>query len=138
VNDNFGRWRSNFNALVDHCLKDGVPGRAVAEQLLPGDDDYFVLKPMHSGFFQTSLDLLLRHLQARTLILAGIAGNNCVLFTAGDAYMRGYRVIVPRDCVVSNGPAQNERALDEMRTVLKANLRASARLDLAGLKKQHK
>lgn len=42
VNDNFGRWRSDFAALVRHCLDDDVRGREVAAQLAPGEDDYFV------------------------------------------------------------------------------------------------
>src|SRR4051794_1658302 len=55
VNDNFGRWRSDFNAQVDHCLKDDVRGRPVVEILRPEEEDYFVLKPKHSGFFSTTL-----------------------------------------------------------------------------------
>src|SRR5688572_22751821 len=82
VNDNFGRWRSDFNAQVLHCLEDGVRGRPIAELLRPDDEDYFVLKPKHSGFFSTTLDLLLEYLEVRKLILAGFAGNICVLFTA--------------------------------------------------------
>src|SRR3954447_22742805 len=84
VNDNFGRWRSDFNAQVEHCMNDGVPGKAVVERLRPEEDDYFVLKPKHSGFFSTTLDILLDYLGARTVILTGIAGNICVLFTAND------------------------------------------------------
>src|SRR5262249_9410567 len=64
VNDNFGRWRSDFKAQVDHCLKDGVRGRPLAEALRPEKDDYFVLKPKHSGFYSTSLAILLDHLRA--------------------------------------------------------------------------
>ena len=60
VNDNFGRWQSNFNSQVEHCLRDGVRGQPVVELLRPDDDDYFVLKPKHSGFFSTALDVLLR------------------------------------------------------------------------------
>ena len=85
VNDNFGRWRSDFRAQVHHCLQHDVPGKRLADLLRPEEDDYFVLKPMHSGFYSTTLELLLRHLEAKTLILCGIAGNNCVLFTANDA-----------------------------------------------------
>src|SRR5688572_23000192 len=42
ANDNFGRWRSDFRAQVDHCLKDGVPGQPIVERLKPEEDDYFV------------------------------------------------------------------------------------------------
>jgi nicotinamidase-related amidase len=102
VNDNFGRWRSDFKTQVEHCLKDGVPGRPIVELLRPGKNDYFVLKPKHSGFFSTTLDLLLEYLGAKTVILTGIAANICVLFTANDAYMRDLRLIVPSDCVALN------------------------------------
>src|SRR4051812_9225116 len=88
VNDNFGRWQSDFHRQVEHCLADGVRGRELAEKLRPEPDDYFVLKPKHSGFFSTTLDILLEYLGAKTLILTGIAGNICVLFTANDAYLR--------------------------------------------------
>ena len=120
VNDNFGRWKSDFRATVEHCLRPGVRGREVVEILRPEQDDYFVLKPKHSGFFSTTLETLLRYLGPSTLILTGIAGNFCVLFTANDAYMRDYNLIVPRDCTVSNTPEENEAALQLMRKFLKA------------------
>jgi nicotinamidase-related amidase len=129
ANDNFGRWQSNFNSQVEHCLRDGVRGCKVVEKLLPDEDDYFVLKPKHSGFFSTTLDLLLRYLQVHTVILTGIAGNNCVLFTANDAYMRDYRLKVPSDCVASNTQHENEMALAQMQKVLKADIRTSVELD---------
>ncbi len=120
VNDNFGRWKSDFRATVEHCLRDDVRGREVAKILKPEEDDYFVLKPKHSGFFSTTLETLLRYLGPSTLVLTGIAGNFCVLFTANDAYMRDYNLIVPRDCTVSNTPEENEAALQLMRKFLKA------------------
>ena len=81
VNDNFGRWRSDFNQQIQHCLGENIPGRILAEKLRPSKNDYFILKPKHSGFYSSSLHLLLRHLEARTLIITGIAGDRCVLFT---------------------------------------------------------
>jgi nicotinamidase-related amidase len=120
VNDNFGRWKSDFRATIEHCLRKNVRGRELAEILRPKEDDYFVLKPKHSGFFSTTLETLLRYLGPSTLILTGIAGNFCVLFTANDAYMRDYNLIVPRDCTVSNTPEENETALQLMRKFLKA------------------
>lgn len=134
VNDNFGRWRSDFTAQVEHCLRDGVRGEPLVRRLLPTREDYFVLKPKHSGFYTTTLELLLRHLAAHTLILTGIAGNNCVLFTANDAYMRDYRLVVPRDCVASNSVEENEAALKQMATVLKADVRPAAEIDLDALR----
>lgn len=125
LNDNFGRWRSDFAAQVDHCLHDGVRGQKIAEILRPEKDDYFVLKPKHSGFYSSVLDVLLENLGVETVILAGIAGNICVLFTANDAYMRDFRVIVPCDCIASNSADENEQALHVMRDILKADTRTS-------------
>lgn len=134
ANDNFGRWRSDFSAQVEHCLHDGVRGQPVVELLRPEEDDYFVLKPKHSGFYSTTLDLLLDYLQAETLVLTGIAGNNCVLFTANDAYLRDFRLFVPADCVASNSDEENRVALEQMRKVLKADIRPSEQIDFDELK----
>ena len=64
----------------------------------------------------------------RRLILTGIAGNICVLFTANDAYMRDYKIFAPADCIVSNTAADNDHALRQIATVLKGNVAASTRL----------
>ena len=133
VNDNFGRWQSDLNKIVDHCLEEGSKGKPFVELLLPAEEDYFVLKPKNSGFYSTTLDLLLSHLGARNLILTGIAGNNCVFFTANDAYMRDYKVFVPSDCVVSNTEEENLHALKQMETVLKADVRPGEELDLKAI-----
>lgn len=133
VNDNFGKWQSDFKKIVAHCLEDGVRGKPFAELLLPEDDDYFVLKPKHSGFYSTTLDLLLKHLGADKLIITGIAGNNCVLFTANDAYMRDFKLFVPSDCAVSQTQEDNEVALKQMEKVLKADIRPSTELNLEEL-----
>jgi nicotinamidase-related amidase len=135
VNDNFGQWRSDFRELVDHCTTADVPGREVARLLRPDTDDYFVLKPKHSAFFGTTLDMLLDELGADTVILAGVAGNICVLFTANDAYMRDLRLYVPEDCTASNTTRENNAALEQMRTVMKAKTMPSAKLPLARLKR---
>jgi nicotinamidase-related amidase len=130
VNDNFGRWRSDFRAILDHVLQDGCRGKPIAELLRPAREDYFVLKPKHSGFQFTTLDVLLAHLGVQTLILTGVAGNFCVLFTAHDAYMRDYRLVVPRDCIASQSEADDRYALAHLARVTKADIRASTELDL--------
>jgi hypothetical protein len=61
VNDNFGRWRSNFDQVIDYCRRNGARGATIAEQLSPRDSDCFVLKPGQSGFFQPPLPALLEH-----------------------------------------------------------------------------
>ncbi|HEY0379345.1 MAG TPA: isochorismatase family cysteine hydrolase [Pyrinomonadaceae bacterium] len=136
VNDNFGKWQSDFNKILKHCLEEDVRGRAVAELLKPDEDDYFVLKPKHSGFFSTTLDTLLEYLRAKTLILTGVAANICVLFTANDAYMRDFNLVIPRDCVASNTEEENEHALTLMEQVLKADTTPSEELDLEALKRE--
>ncbi|HVG30379.1 MAG TPA: isochorismatase family cysteine hydrolase [Pyrinomonadaceae bacterium] len=136
VNDNFGRWQSDFKKLLKHCLEDDVRGRPLAELLKPdGDDDYFVLKPKHSGFFSTTLDILLDYLQVKTLVVTGLTGDICVLFTASDAYMRDFHLLIPEDCVASSDPAENEHALEHMRRVLKADTRPSAEINFEELKR---
>ena len=101
--------------------------------LRPEADDYFVLKPKHSVFFSSTLDTLLTYLGARTLILTGVAGNICVLFSANDAYMRVYHLVVPADCVASESVAENDHALRQMAAILAADTTPSDRLDLEGL-----
>ena len=132
VNDNFGRWRSDFKKIVAHCRNESR-GKPFVELLLPDEDDYFVLKPKNSGFYSTTLDLLLTHLGAKHLILTGIQGNNCVLFTANDAYMRDYKLFVPSDCTASNTDEENQHALTQMRNVLKADVRLAEELDLKAI-----
>ena len=133
VNDNFGKWQSDFRKLLDHCLNDDVRGKEIVELLRPDDDDYFVLKPKHSGFYSTTLDVLLDYLKAKTLILAGITANICVLFTANDAYMRDFHLLIPRDCVASASEEENRHAIGQMSTVLKADTRLSTEIDFTAL-----
>ena len=128
INDNFGQWRSDFRQTVAHCTKRTSPGRLVSQRLRPTSRDYFVLKPKHSGFFDTTLDTLLKALRIRRVLLTGIAGNICVLFTANDAYMRELKIYAPPDCIVSNTPTENEQALRQIETVLKGNLATSTQL----------
>ena len=133
VNDNFGHWRSDLRATVEHCLKDGVRGEPFVRRLAPDAEDYFVLKPKNSGFYSTTLELLLRHFGSKTLVLTGLAADNCVLFTAQDAYLRDYKVVIPRDCVASNTPEAKDAALALMAKTLKADVRPSDEIDFADL-----
>jgi nicotinamidase-related amidase len=128
VNDNFGRWRSDFRTLITHCL--GTPGRTVTKLLRPHRQDYFVLKPKHSGFYSTTLELLLEHLGAQTLILTGLLADSCILLTAYEAHMRGYNVVVLSDCVAARTVTDHERALALIRRGLNADVRVSTSLDV--------
>ncbi len=120
ANDNFGRWRSSFDTLIDSCA--GKRGGAIVKKLAPHKNDYFVLKPKNSAFYTTTLDLVLAHIGVQRLILAGWLGNNCVLFSANDAYMRDYKLSVPQDCVASIDPSDNAVALQQMKKVAKADI----------------
>ncbi len=135
ANDNFGRWRSDFRQVVERVLHDGVRGQRLAELLMPEADDYFVLKPKHSAFFETTLETLLRYLGVQRLVLTGIAGDICVKLTANDAYMRDYAMWIPADCTASIDPQENEHALAYCERVLKVSLTDSAELDLEALKR---
>ena len=135
-NDNFGRWRSDFREVVERVADDGVRGRPLAQLLAPDEDDYFVLKPKHSAFFETTLETLLRYLGVKRLVLTGITGDICVLITASDAYMRDYEIHVPADCTASVTAEENEHALDYMARVLKANITSANELDIAELMRE--
>jgi nicotinamidase-related amidase len=130
ANDHFGRWRSDFRAQVEHCLKDGVRGASIVRQLAPGPTDYFVLKPKHSAFYETCLMTLLQHLGARRLILAGFASDSCVSMTAMDAYLRGYSLIIPRDASAAMSPTAHADALAQLRRVVHADTPLSRAIDL--------
>lgn len=129
INDNFGKWRDGFKETIKYCLKENVRGCEIAKMLKPDKNDYFVLKPKHSAFYSTALDLLLGELKADTLIICGYSTNICVLFTANDAYMRGYKLFVPEDCVAAVKPKENKYTLNYIERVLKADTRPSAEID---------
>lgn len=129
-NDNFGRWRSERAAQLKHVLEDGVRGEPLAKLLAPEEDDYYVVKPKHSAFYATTLDVLLDYLNAQTLILAGFTGDRCVLFTANDAFLRDFHLVVPRDCTASIDAEENEHALRLMQRVLHAKICDSTEVEL--------
>jgi nicotinamidase-related amidase len=125
ANDNFGRWKSDFREVLAHCLEDGVRGKPVVELLRPDAEDYFVLKPKYSAFYNSALDTLLKYLGATELIMAGFAGDMCVLFSASDAHMRDYTLRIPRDCIASESPARNRRAIGLLSEVLDVDVSPS-------------
>lgn len=131
ANDNFGHWQSDFSKVLNHC-RDSA-GEDIARRLAPQPQDYFVLKPKHSAFFSTCLDTLLEYLGTETLILTGIAGDSCVLFTANDAYMRDFRLILPSDAIASQSSGENRRVLTLMQRVLRAQVCPANEVDLARL-----
>ena len=133
VNDNFGRWRSDFRSTVERCSEPFRPGAALVRQLAPQPGDYFVLKPQHSGFFHTPLELVLHELRAEILVLCGFATNSCVSFTAHDAHMRGFRVVIPHDTTAANTADVCAGALRQLEYTLHAVTTDSSTLDFARL-----
>ena len=133
VNDNFGQWRSDAKKLLQYCLRPEAPGLHFVEQLQPDDDDYFLLKPMHSAFYQTPLDLLLRELGASSIILSGLATNSCILCTAHDANMRHLKVIVPRACCTARNAREHRQALEHIEAMADAKVVSSTALRMGTL-----
>ncbi|MCA1024086.1 cysteine hydrolase family protein [Halobacillus litoralis] len=118
VNDNFGLWQDNTSDIIDVCRKS--PGEPLVELTAPDEDDFFIIKPKHSGFFGTQLEILLNQLGVSRLILSGVAGDICVLFTANDAYMREYELWVPSNLSASESRGDNDNAMKIIRRSLGA------------------
>jgi len=134
-NDNFGQWRSDFRQVVERCVATDARGAEVAQLLRPRDDDYFVLKPKHSAFFATPLDVLLRCLDVHEIVICGFAGDGCVLATALDAHMRDYGVSVAGDATASQSVVRNRRALRDLAATEIARV-ANAKAIVARLRKR--
>jgi len=128
VNDNFGDWRSEKEVLIGRCLE--AKGGQFVRPLLPDSEDYFVLKPMHSAFYMTPLEVLLEHLQVETLILTGLTSNSCITVTAHDANMRGFNIFIPPDCSCARNEDEHTQALSLLRAMAGADLTRSTSLRL--------
>jgi nicotinamidase-related amidase len=133
VNDNFGEWRSERSVLLKGCLRPDAKGAGFVEQVQPNEEDYFVLKPMHSAFYQTPLETLLRHLGSRTLVLTGLTTNSCITCTAHDANMRDLNLIVPSDCSAARTHEEHKQALLHLKNMLGANTGSSTIVKLGAL-----
>lgn len=134
VNDNFGQWRSDAKSLVRTCLAADCAGRPFVDLLRPDDEDYFILKPMHSAFFQTPLEILLHYLGATSLILTGLATNSCVVCTAHDAKMRNLSLYVPSDCSAARTQREHEQAIEHIKEMTGASVVASPSLRVGKLR----
>ncbi|TYO98322.1 nicotinamidase-related amidase [Geothermobacter ehrlichii] len=100
-----------------HAVR-GTRGAQIVDELAPLPGETTVCKTTYSGFHATDLDEHLRRLQVDELVLTGCVTSICVLYTAADAVMRGYRVRVPADCVAHLDPGDGAFALRQMRQVL--------------------
>lgn len=120
INDHYGLWQADIKNIQQECTNER--SKDIITKIAPVDADYFLTKPKHSAFYETALHTLLTELQVRHIIITGIAGNICVLFTANDAYMREYSITIPKDCIASNSDEDNEFALTMMENVLFAEI----------------
>uniref|UniRef100_Q01R87 Isochorismatase hydrolase n=1 Tax=Solibacter usitatus (strain Ellin6076) TaxID=234267 RepID=Q01R87_SOLUE len=134
VNDNFGQWRSDAKSLIARCLDSSCAGKPFVEQLKPDDKDYLVLKPMHSAFFQTPLEILLQYLGATSLILTGLATNSCIVCTAHDANMRDFILYVPSDCSAARSRREHTQAIEHLKETTRASVIPSAGLRVDALR----
>jgi nicotinamidase-related amidase len=112
VNDNFGHWRSNRDDLLEEALA-GEFGSLV-QPIAPRDDTMFVVKARHSIFFQTPLEYLLGQEKIDRIVLVGQVTEQCILYSALDAYIRHIGVRVPRDAVAHIHPDLADAALTMM------------------------
>ncbi len=126
ANDNYGWWQSDFQALVAQCCTRDDASGAIARLLAPRPHDITLLKPRHSAFYCTALELLLKEMGARELVVAGLSTDMCVQMTAADAFLRGFEgVWVPSDCNAAETPRAKAASLAYMRDVLKCDVRSS-------------
>ncbi|AEG91285.1 cysteine hydrolase family protein [Ramlibacter tataouinensis] len=125
ANDNYGVWQSDFHSLVARCL--GMQGEAaqIVRLLYPQADDLTILKPRHSAFYGSPLELLLGEMGASELVICGLATDMCVQMTAADAFLREFKVWVPADCCAAETPEAHRASLAYMASVLKCDVRPS-------------
>jgi nicotinamidase-related amidase len=126
ANDNYGIWQSDFHTMVATCLGMEGPAGEIVRLLYPQAGDLTILKPRHSAFYASPLELLLSEMQARELVICGLATDICVQMTAMDAFLREYRTWVPADCTAAESEDLKAASLAYMGTVLKCETAPSS------------
>jgi len=121
VDDSHSSDDTEFESWPRHAVE-GTWGAEVVKELAPFEGEHVVSKRRYSGFFGTRLDSLLRELGVKIIILTGTATNICVYSTALDAFMRGYEVIVIRNCVAGLTKEDHDTALRWMKEFLGAKI----------------
>jgi len=124
VNDNYGDWNSSQEELADRAMNGARPD--LVEPLLPPDGADFVIKARHTIFYMTPLEYLLGQREIGHLILAGQVTEQCILYSALDAYVRHLEVSVPRDGVAHIHEDLAEAALEMMERNMKAEITSCA------------
>jgi nicotinamidase-related amidase len=120
VNDNYGDFTASQDDLVRQALEGERPD--LVEPIVPGHGVRFLQKVRHSAFYATSLAYLLRQLETRRLILTGQVTEQCILYTALDAYVRHFQVVVPTDAVAHIDADLGSAALRMMKENMRAEL----------------
>jgi nicotinamidase-related amidase len=133
VNDNYGHWEEDFRSFAERIVSGSDRGRRITELLAPEENDLYILKPQRSGFYETPLSVLLQSLKVSNLIICGVTTDMCVLFTAHDAYMRGFQVYVPADCSAAAEVKYHIDALELLERVADARIGSSREIDFAVL-----
>jgi nicotinamidase-related amidase len=118
VNDNYGDFTATQKDIVAAALDGERPD--LVEPIVPDADTRFLTKVRHSAFYSTSLAYLLGQLDTQRLILTGQVTEQCILYTALDAYVRHFSVVVPSDAVAHIDPELSDAAL----TMMHKNMRA--------------
>ena len=124
TNDSFGQWRSDHRALVDEAL--AGEHASLVEPLVPDDEAMFVVKARHSIFYETPLEYLLGQEEIEEIVLTGQVTEQCILYSALDAYIRHFDVRVPRDAVAHIHEDLAEAALKMMEINMSAEVGAAA------------
>jgi nicotinamidase-related amidase len=127
ANDNLGPWRSDSTALIEYCVRHAGAGAQLVESLQPGAHDAIVLKPRHSAFYGTALEVLLADRKIDTLLISGVSAESCVWMTACDAHTRGFQLIVPQDTMAGVSARAVRATLTGLGEVLGARVPRHAR-----------
>jgi len=125
VNDTRGHWESDQAKFIERCVNASKDAAEIVHTLLPTPEDYFLFKPRHSAFYATSLTELLSQLNISSLLLTGLTTHQCVLFTAVDAHVRRYEVMIASDCVAAPEAAETRNALYILERATDASVKAS-------------
>ena len=126
VNDNYGDWNSSQEELSRRALEGAR--RDLVEPLLPPDDADFVIKARHTIFYMTPLEYLLGQKEIDRLVLTGQVTEQCILYSALDAYVRHFDVVVPRDGVAHIHENLAEAAFEMMQRNMGAEITSCAEL----------
>jgi nicotinamidase-related amidase len=129
VNDNYGDWNTSSSDLAEKAMAGRHP--ELIEPLLPPDDASFVIKARHSVFYGTPLEYQLDQMQVTRLVLTGQVTEQCILYSALDAYVRHFRVTIPRDAVAHIYDHLADSALEMMKRNMSAEVALAAECRLA-------